>query len=85
MGCNCKRGKGTLNNLNNIDYINQAKYIVETIIDAKPREELTDLDKVEIMGVYSLLYPNASAVPGLDDAINNIKIGIDLYGRKYKR
>ena len=83
MGCNCKKGKGTLNNIDNVDYINIAKEVVTDIIDAK--DEYSDLDKIEILNVYSLLYPKASGTPTVEDAINNIKIAIDLYGRKYKR
>jgi len=84
-GCNCKRGNGTLNNLNVKTYIEQAKFVVETIIDAKPIEDLTDLDKVEIMGVYALLYPNSATTPSLEEAIIKIKEGIDRYTVKYKR
>ena len=83
--CNCKKGRGTLNNIDNRDYIEQALTVVETITDVKPIEDLTELDKVEIMTVYSLLYPRASAVPSIEDAITNINLAIDLYGRKYKR
>ena len=85
MGCNCKRGKGTLNNLDNKDYIERAKEVVETIINVRTLEEYTDLDKVEIIDTYRLLYPNSSNIPGIQDAINHIKAGIELYGTKYKR
>jgi len=84
-GCNCKRGGGTLNNLNNKDYIEQAIQVRDTIINVKTIDEYNDLDKIEIMNTYSLLYPKASGTPGLQDAINQILSGIDLYGRKYKR
>jgi hypothetical protein len=43
------------------------------------------LDTIEIMGAYYGLYPSSSIKPTLEDAINQIKIGIEIYGTKYTR
>ena len=86
MGCNCKGGKKqVVNNLDDPNHIENAKNIVETIISVKEIQDLTDLDKIEIMGAYSTLYPNSSATPSIGDAINQIKTAIELYDVKYTR
>jgi hypothetical protein len=86
MGCNCKGGKKqVVNNLDNPDHIQNAKNIVESIINVKTIEDLNDLDKIEIMGAYYGLYPSSSIKPTVEDAINQIKIGIEIYGTKYTR
>ena len=86
MGCNCKGGKKqVMNNLDNPDHIQNAKNIVESIINVKTIEDLNDLDKIEIMGAYYGLYPSSSIKPTVEDAINQIKIGIEIYGTKYTR
>jgi hypothetical protein len=48
-------------------------------------EEYTDVDKVEIMGAYASLYPASSVTPSLEEAINQIKIGINLYDVRTRR
>jgi hypothetical protein len=86
MGCNCKGGKKVIhNNLDNPNHIENAKQVVETIISVKDIQDLTDLDIVEIMGAYYGLYPSSSIKPTVEDAINQIKIGIEIYGTKYTR
>jgi hypothetical protein len=86
MGCNCKGGKKVIhNNLDNPNHIENAKQVVETIISVKEIQDLTDLDIVEIMGAYYGLYPSSSIKPTVEDAINQIKIGIEIYGTKYTR
>jgi len=86
MGCNCKGGKKqVINNLDNPDHIQNAKNIVESIISVKEIQDLTDLDIIEIMGAYYGLYPASSIKPSVEDAINQIKIGIEIYGTKYTR
>jgi len=86
MGCNCKGGrKQVVNNLDNPDHIQNAKNIVESIISVKDTQDLTDLDKIEIMGAYYGLYTSSSIKPSVEDAINQIKIGIEIYGTKYTR
>jgi cobyrinic acid a,c-diamide synthase len=86
MGCNCKGGKKQItNNLDNPDHIQNAKNIVESIINVKTIEDLNDLDKIEIMTAYYGLYPSSSIRPSVEDAINQIKIGIEIYGTKYTR
>ncbi len=79
--CNCKGNgkKSNLNNLNNIDFINYAKQVYNDVIVGKTLEEYSDLDKVEIVSAYSSLYPNSSIIPGIEDAIRNIKDGIEQF------
>lgn len=74
-----------MNNLRNVDYINQAKEIYRDVIMNKTIEEIDDLDRVIIMETYKLLYPSSSATPSLEEAINQIKIGIEVYDVKYRR
>ena len=84
--CNCKSGKKVVvNNLDNPDHIQNAKNVVESIISVKGIQDLTDLDTIEIMGAYYGLYPSSSIKPTVEDAINQIKIGIEIYGTKYTR
>ena len=84
--CNCKSGKKVVhNNLDSPDNIQNAKQVVESIINVKTIQDLTDLDIVEIMGAYYGLYPSSSIKPSVEDAINQIKIGIEIYGTKYTR
>jgi len=85
MGCNRCKQKKVMNNLHNVDYINEAKKTYKEIIVGKSIDEYTDLDKVMIMNTYTHLYPASSAVPSLEDAINQIKIGIEVYDVKYRR
>jgi hypothetical protein len=82
--CNCRGNgkKSNLNNLNNIDFINYAKQVYNDVIVGKTLEEYSNLDKVEIVSAYSSLYPNSSIIPGIEDAINNIKIGIEQFDNK---
>ena len=84
--CNCKKGKAqVINNVYNVDVVNYAKEINERVISQKTMEEYTDVDKVEIMGAYSSLYPASSVTPTLEEAINQIKIGINLYETRQRR
>jgi len=84
--CNCKKGtKRVINNLDNVDYINIAKDVFNRLISSGDISTYTELDIVEIMGAYASLYPNSSTQPSLEDAINQIKIGIELYNVKYTR
>jgi hypothetical protein len=48
-------------------------------------EDLNDLDKIEIMSAYGTLYPNSSATPSVEDAVNQIKTAIELFDVKYTR
>lgn len=86
MGCNCKKGtKRVVNNLDNVDYINIAQDVYNRVISSGDISTYTELDIVEIMGAYASLYPNSSSTPSLEEAINQIKIGIELYNVKYRR
>ncbi len=84
--CNCKKGKSqVINNVYNVDVVNYAKDIYNNIISTKTMEEYTDVDKVEIMSAYASLYPASSITPSLEEAINQIKIGINLYEVRKRR
>ena len=84
--CNCKGGKKQItNNLDSPDHIQVGKNVFNSIISQKTIEDLNDLDKIEIMSAYGTLYPNSSATPSIEDAVNQIKTAIELYDVKYKR
>ena len=84
--CNCKKGRNqVINNVYNVDVVNYAKEINDRVISVKTMEEYTDVDKVEIMGAYASLYPASSVTPSLEEAINQIKIGINLYDVRTRR
>ncbi len=85
MGCNCKKKPQVINNVYNVDVVNYAKDIYNNIISTKTMEEYTDVDKVEIMSAYASLYPASSITPSLEEAINQIKIGINLYEVRKRR
>jgi len=86
MGCSsCKRKPQVINNLNNEDVINYVKQIYDNIILPNTTGEYSDLDRIEIIGGYSALYPNASSAPSLQDAIDNIRIGIELYNDQHTK
>ena len=74
-----------MNNLDNVDVINYAKQIYENIILPNTTGEYSDLDRVEIIGAYSSLYPNASTIPSIQDAIENIRVGIALFDDKQQK
>jgi hypothetical protein len=86
MGCNCKKGKKqVLNNLDSGDHIQYAKDIFSRVISGNTTQEFSDIDKIEIIHAYSTLYPSASQTPSIEDAINKIKEGIQLFDVKYNR
>jgi hypothetical protein len=84
MGCNCKKQK-PFNNLDNVDYINQAKQTYNDFIKDKSIEDITPLDWTIIYQTYSSLYPQSSQQPSREDAINQIKQAIELYDVKITR
>jgi hypothetical protein len=85
-GCNCKGGRKQItNNLDSPDHIQVGKNVFDSIISKKMIEDLNDLDKIEIMSAYGTLYPNSSATPSVEDAVNQIKTAIELFDVKYTR
>jgi len=84
MSCNCKSKKPNLNNLNNVDYINAAKEIYRELVTEK-EGELTDLEKSVILQTYKSLYPNSTALPSVEDSIEQIRVAINLYGLKHTK
>jgi hypothetical protein len=85
MACSKCKQKKVINNLDSPDHIQIAKNVYVTIILAKSMVDYDELDKMEIHRAYDTLYPHSSARPSLEDAINQIRIGIELYGIKYTR
>jgi hypothetical protein len=84
MGCNCKRGKKVINNLNSPDHISEAKIFFQSVKD-KPIEEFDDFDKMESRRVYLSLYPNSNGVPQLEPMMGYIKTAIEIYDVKYRK
>lgn len=84
-GCNCKKKPQVINNVYNVDVVNYAKEIYDRIVLPNTTGEYTDIDKVEIMEAYATLYPASTKTPTLEDAINQIKIGIELYGIRKRK
>ena len=83
--CNCKGSKRVINNLDSPDHIRNAQEVYDRVILGKDTSTFTDLDIIEIMGAFKSLYPNSSATPNVDSAINEIKTGIEVYNVKYRR
>jgi hypothetical protein len=83
--CNCKGNKRVINNLDSPDHIRNAQEVYNRIILNGDTSTYTELDIIEIMGAFKSLYPNASATPSVESAINEIKTGIEVYNVKYRR
>lgn len=86
MGCNCKGGKKQMvNRLDSPDHIQYAKEVYNRVVSTKTTQEFNDLEKVEIIGAYATLYPSSSQTPSVEEAIKQIKQGIELYDVRYTR
>jgi hypothetical protein len=86
MGCNCKGGKPqVMNFVDSPDHIAYSKEIYERVVVPNTTGQYTDLDKIEIIGAFSTLYPNASTTPTIADAIQQIRIGVELYDNKQQK
>lgn len=82
--CNCKSGKAKpLNNLNSAEHLLIAKDVWDNIITPNDNREFTDLDVAMIYNAYNAIYPNASMIPTLEDAISKIQQSIGLLEIKY--
>ena len=64
-GCNCKGKKQIINNLNSPDHIQYAKDVYNRVIAPNTTQEFSNVDRVEIIGAYSTLYPASSNVPSM--------------------
>lgn len=85
MGCNCKKKPQVVNNVYDVNVNNYAKEIYERVVVPNTTGEYSEVDKIEIMGAYASLYPASSTTPTLEDAIEQIKIGINLYDVRKRR
>lgn len=84
--CNCKRKPQVINNVYDVNVVNYAKEIYSRVIEPNTTGEYNDADKIEIMAAYASLYPASSATPTIENAVEQIKIGINLYDvRKQRR
>ena len=84
--CNCKGGKKQMvNRLDSPDHIQYAKEVYNRVVSSKTTQEFNDLEKVEIIGAYATLYPSSSQTPSIEEAIKQIKQGIELYDVRYTR
>jgi hypothetical protein len=79
MGCNCKRGKGKLNNLNSKDHLKLAVDFYETTISKKPIQEYDEFDKIEASAIFNQLYPNASIKDNMDLIVSEITFAAQKY------
>jgi hypothetical protein len=80
MGCNCKGGRArVLNNLNSSDHINLAKEIQERVIKSKDIDNYSDEDRMDVMYAFKELYPNASNIPSMNNAVDMINHAIANY------
>jgi hypothetical protein len=59
--------------------------VYNRIVTGDPNQVFTDLDKVELIGAYATLYPSSSQTPNVEEAIKQIKQGIELFDVQYKR
>lgn len=85
MGCNCKSNKKPMNNLRNPDHITEAKKTYNDIIQGRDIDSFTELEKVIIMQTYSSLYPASSEYPTMEEAVKQIKTGIEVYDVRYRK
>ncbi len=85
--CNCgKKGKSqSMNNIDSVSHVDYAREIYELVVLSNTTGEYSDLDKIQIIGAFSTLYPNASTTPTIADAIEQIRIGIQLYDSKNQK
>lgn len=78
MGCNCKKPQ-VLNNLKSVDHLRLASETYNTTVKGKNIDALDDFDKLQIFNAFKSLYPRASALPTLTDAIGKITEANNLY------
>ena len=74
-----------VNRLDSPDHIQYAKEVYNRVVSTKTTQEFNDLEKVEIIGAYATLYPSSSQTPSVEEAIKQIKQGIELYDVRYTR
>lgn len=84
MSCGCKKKKQVLNNISSREHIEIAKEVNTRVIMSSDMSNYSELDKIEIMGVYASLYPNSNGTPSLEEAIKLIQQAISTYDVKRK-
>lgn len=81
--CGCKHGKATkLNNLDSLDHLKLASDVYTDVISKKTLEEFDELDKQEILGVYSQLFPNQKMTATVEQAVGQIKLAHERYSQQ---
>jgi hypothetical protein len=82
MGCNCKSGKATLNNLKSNDHLKLAYDFVRDTLQDKKLEDLDLVERNELLFVFSSLYPNASIKDNYDLMLNEVVSASQKYKKK---
>jgi hypothetical protein len=78
MGCNCKRRTQVLNYEDSKDHIN----LIQSTIGEMDSENLTDLDKIELMSVFKSIYPNAKIEPEPSNILTTLEGVLTKYYSK---
>lgn len=79
MGCRCKGGK--LNNLDSLDHLRLASEVYLNIILPKGIENMDEFDQMEVFSVYTQLYPNQKIKPTLEQAVGQLKVAHERFGK----
>ena len=81
--CNCKGKKQVINNLNSKDHLLLAEMTYNQLIDGKMIEDISELDWIEIRGVWGSLYPHAKGEPTKEQMIDDLKNAITRLKTNY--
>jgi hypothetical protein len=69
MGCNCKKTPQVLNYEKSQDHIN----LIQETLKGLDIENLTDLDKVQLVSVFKSIYPNSKITPTPENIIGDLQ------------
>ena len=78
MGCNCKKTPQVLNYEDSRDHIN----LIESTLKNLDSENLTDLDKIELVSVFQSIYPNSKTTPSPENIYTTLQGVITKYYTK---
>lgn len=79
MGCNCKRRTQVLNYEDSKDHINLIESTFKDIFPDGMIEDLSDLDKVQLVSLYKSIYPNSKGEPQPLDVVNILQGVVEKY------
>jgi hypothetical protein len=80
MGCNCKKNKQVLNNLESKDHLNVAFETYRELVSQKPVEEYDDYDKKQVIATFYSIYPNVKGEISPEHASKTIT---NIYNQHY--